>query len=518
MSDTIGTSALALVNPGQAIQEAKQLNDLIVSMRRDLLLKPGVDFGTIPGTTKDTLLKPGAEKICRVLGYRPRFNIKKEIVDFDRAEPLFFYQYECELVHIETGFVVGTGIGSCNSHEVKYRWRWVQSHEVPSHLNKADLESMVDVTEEFQFGYDKRETTGKYGKPESYWQLFDEAIADGTAKEGVKKTRNGESKTWRIETVSYRIPNPNICDQLNTIDKMAQKRSHIAATLVASNASEFFTQDVEDMVEFGVIDAPAKLIDIVSEKHADAIEAEVEFESEPEPKPRARKREPIVLNPEQPKPVDKPETWVNPDRLLYILNFIKNKRWAKSLDEALEMSGKSDWAEFASAKEAMAAVENCFNYGSPDAQVSESEPEPEPESTIEEPKEGDILSGRNDEGKAYYSAEGNIYFYVGGQRVNWFKGRTELAQTIGEPEATAWGINAWEKSTSPLATFSTYNGVSVHLNAVYKVGKNGGYWSITEIASVAQKATKQADADPLADLPGPSDEQPKEGDPDYIPF
>ncbi|HYY58986.1 MAG TPA: hypothetical protein VE842_16775, partial [Pyrinomonadaceae bacterium] len=45
-----------------------------------------------------------------------------------------------------------------------------------------------------------------------------------------------------------RVPNAEIADQVNTIQKMGQKRSLIAATLLAVNASEFFTQDVEDFV------------------------------------------------------------------------------------------------------------------------------------------------------------------------------------------------------------------------------------------------------------------------------
>ena len=44
-----------------------------------------------------------------------------------------------------------------------------------------------------------------------------------------------------------RVFNPDIADQVNTIQKMAQKRSLVGAVLLAVNASEFFTQDVEDM-------------------------------------------------------------------------------------------------------------------------------------------------------------------------------------------------------------------------------------------------------------------------------
>jgi hypothetical protein len=44
-----------------------------------------------------------------------------------------------------------------------------------------------------------------------------------------------------------RAPNQDIYDQVNTIQKIAQKRSLIGATLLGVNASEFFTQDIEDM-------------------------------------------------------------------------------------------------------------------------------------------------------------------------------------------------------------------------------------------------------------------------------
>lgn len=60
-----------------------------------------------------------------------------------------------------------------------------------------------------------------------------------------------ESKyRWRTEWKSgqkTRVPNDDIHSQVNTILKMAQKRALVAATLLAVGASDFFTQDIEDM-------------------------------------------------------------------------------------------------------------------------------------------------------------------------------------------------------------------------------------------------------------------------------
>jgi hypothetical protein len=50
------------------------------------------------------------------------------------------------------------------------------------------------------------------------------------------------------ETVTlYRVANPNVVSMKNTIMKMAQKRAFVGAILVATGASEFYTQDIEDM-------------------------------------------------------------------------------------------------------------------------------------------------------------------------------------------------------------------------------------------------------------------------------
>jgi len=79
-------------------------------------MKKDVDFGVIPGTKKPTLLKPGAEKLCRLFSLRPGYQLIHFISDFE--QPLFFYHYRCTL--IRNGEMVGEGDGSCNSKEKKY--------------------------------------------------------------------------------------------------------------------------------------------------------------------------------------------------------------------------------------------------------------------------------------------------------------------------------------------------------------------------------------------------------------
>lgn len=58
----------------------------------------------------------------------------------------------------------------------------------------------------------------------------------------------GNCSSWeRKYRYKRNAKNPDIADIVNTLDKMAQKRALMAAVLVVTNASQYFTQDLEDM-------------------------------------------------------------------------------------------------------------------------------------------------------------------------------------------------------------------------------------------------------------------------------
>lgn len=147
------------------------------------------DYGTIPGTKKPTLYKPGAERVNAAFGCAAQYRIIEKEVDHDRvnrytkrdwewhpsirgkkvygaevvaeSQGLYRYVLLCQLVHRESGVVIGEGVGSCSTMESKYIDR------------PRDLE--------------------------------------------------------------------------NTVLKMAKKRAYVDATLTTFGLSEQFTQDVEDM-------------------------------------------------------------------------------------------------------------------------------------------------------------------------------------------------------------------------------------------------------------------------------
>jgi hypothetical protein len=80
-------------------------------------MQQGIDYETIPGTNKPTLLKPGAEKLCRLFNLRPNFNLIQSVVNFEK--PIFHYHYRCSLYR--SGEMVGEGDGCANSMENKYQ-------------------------------------------------------------------------------------------------------------------------------------------------------------------------------------------------------------------------------------------------------------------------------------------------------------------------------------------------------------------------------------------------------------
>jgi hypothetical protein len=183
------------------------------------VLRREVDYGVIPGTEKLTLLKPGAEKLTTFFGLSTRFQLIERVEDWagdaHNGEPFFYYLYRCQLYRGD--LLVAEADGSCNSREQKYRWR--EAQRLCPDCKQA---AIIKGREEYGGG----------------WICFRKKGGCGA------KFLTGDPV---IESqIVGRVPNPDIADQVNTIQKMGQKRSLVAAVLIAVNASEFFTQDVED--------------------------------------------------------------------------------------------------------------------------------------------------------------------------------------------------------------------------------------------------------------------------------
>ena len=170
--------------------EIRQRVNLVQEVMQGIM-KRETHYGTIPGTQKPTLYKPGAEVLCVT------FRVAQEYRIEDLSGPAVArYRVTCVGRHQMTGVALGEGVGECSSSEEKYKWRGV--------ICKAEL----DAT------------------PENLRRK--------------KYYKNGNTAD-QIRTEP--------ADLANTILKMACKRAMIAMTLNVTAASDIFTQDIEDLPE-----------------------------------------------------------------------------------------------------------------------------------------------------------------------------------------------------------------------------------------------------------------------------
>src|SRR5216684_6417099 len=94
------TASLSPVHSEQAILTRDGLK--LAAEQRQLLKEyvekqmiPGTDYGVIPGTKNQTLLKAGAEKLVELFRCTPRFTLMERIENFDKN--LFAYTFRVRL-------------------------------------------------------------------------------------------------------------------------------------------------------------------------------------------------------------------------------------------------------------------------------------------------------------------------------------------------------------------------------------------------------------------------------------
>jgi hypothetical protein len=154
------------------------------------VMKDGTHYGTIPGTPKPSLWKPGAE----VLAATFRIAVSYKIEDLSTPDACR-YRVTAIGTHQTSGIVMGEGMGECSSGEGKYKWRKASS--------KKEFEAMPEDRRRVQYG-----------------------------------------KSYDVEQVRTEP-----ADLANTILKMACKRAQVAMILNVTAASDCFTQDIEDLPE-----------------------------------------------------------------------------------------------------------------------------------------------------------------------------------------------------------------------------------------------------------------------------
>jgi len=214
--------------PLSAAQIREQVN-LIQEVMKSVM-RENEHYGKIPGCgDKPSLLKPGAEKLM----FTFRLVADPEVEVFELYHPTVQGHREYRVkVRISSmnGTYMGGGIGSCSTMENKYRFRGGE---------KINTERPV---------------------PKEYWNLKSAGkIAEAQALIGGPGFGAGKfDGAWMICEIGEKQEHDNPADFYNTCEKMGKKRALVDATLTVTAASDIFTQDIEELVDNGVMTPKAE--------------------------------------------------------------------------------------------------------------------------------------------------------------------------------------------------------------------------------------------------------------------
>ena len=205
-----GPLALA-INPGAVLAHLKAVQEVIKTS-----LTPEEDYMRLPGTSKDSLLQPGAEKLVFAAQLTPAPRVEEINLGGEHRQ----YKVSGDLVNAE-GRPVGSGHASCSTMESKYRWRYVSDPCPECHRTGSIMRSMFP-----------KETP----KDQRDWYCNEKK--DGCGAKFPAAT--GEFKTHREE-------NPDLADCWNTCEQMSMKRWLVSTATRTLAVSGMFSMDLEDM-------------------------------------------------------------------------------------------------------------------------------------------------------------------------------------------------------------------------------------------------------------------------------
>lgn len=190
----------------------EQLEFIKAVMAREM--KEGHDYGKVPGCgDKPGLFQPGAQKLCLTFRLSPK--VGKEVLrDFGNHHR----EYEFTLTLVSASGREWDGVGTCSTLESKYRYRKAERR-----CPQCGKHTIIVGKEEYGGGYICFKKKGGCGAKFAY---SDPKIANQPAG---------------------KVEHDNPADYWNTVRKMAFKRALVHASIMATNTSELWSQDIEDI-------------------------------------------------------------------------------------------------------------------------------------------------------------------------------------------------------------------------------------------------------------------------------
>jgi hypothetical protein len=182
---------------GQSFDSPRITPEAITARKQDLalcmvmvaeVLRPGIDYGRIPGVPGQMLFESGASQIISAFNCFPG---ERRVLQFKNEDGQIAFCLEVPLINRATGRPAASGVGAASTLETKNKYRWVD--------NPQD------------------------------WGFDDEATK-------TLKTKKQDGVTL------FRIANPEPGELLNTLLKMASKRAEVDAAEALPGVSSALKQ------------------------------------------------------------------------------------------------------------------------------------------------------------------------------------------------------------------------------------------------------------------------------------
>lgn len=201
------------VGQAMSVNELKENLSFIKKVMVEVM-KEGADYGKIPGCgDKPGLFQPGAQKL--LMTFQLTDHVKKEEI---RDLGNYHREYAFIItVRSKTGRE-WDGVGTCSTLEAKYRYRG-GARKCP----KCGKETIIKGKKEYGGG----------------WLCFTKKGGCGEKWEDGAKEIEGQT--------TEKVENENPADYWNTVRKMGFKRALVHASINATNTSELWSQDLEDL-------------------------------------------------------------------------------------------------------------------------------------------------------------------------------------------------------------------------------------------------------------------------------
>lgn len=230
--------SMGLMSPedfGREVQVIKAGRDRMLQLQRELLRKD-IDYGTIPGTKKDSLYQPGAEQLAMFHRLIPEHEQRLVITPGADGWPEEVAVHTRTSLHLGSldGPVVGTAVASCSTYEDRYLYRSTE-RTCPTCGAAAIIKGNP------QYAPRTHGRTGDVlpGYEGGGWLCWKK-------KDGCGATFPDAHAVGAQAAAKAFVDNPR--GLINTITQMSAKRGFVGAIRHTLGITDLFTQDTEDMI------------------------------------------------------------------------------------------------------------------------------------------------------------------------------------------------------------------------------------------------------------------------------